>query len=176
MIDSQAVARDNKVLPQRCCRLKGVRKILKHAIVSFEELIAPLSQGKLLVLVECLSIEGCEQPDVMKELAEILDMGFGSGFDDWEDFLDYGFLVIEGELTTDNETEAALLIDYLRNEKFREVVQADLFVDGLLQDSSWNGEPSIWDISSKKPKVDKSVVIRFPVEKIKRHKDSGNKK
>ena len=148
---------------------------MKHAIVSFEELVAPLSQGKVLVLVECLSIEGCEQTDIMNELVEVLDLGFQSGFDEWEDFLDYGFLVIEGELHPENETEAALLIDYLRNDKFRDVVQADLFVDGILQDSSWNGEPAVWDIHAEKPKADKSVVIRFPVEKINRHKDPGNK-
>ena len=148
---------------------------MKHAIVSFEELVAPLSQGKVLVLVECLSIEGCERPDIMNELADILNLGFNSGFDDWEDFLDYGFLVIEGELHAENETEAALLIDYLRNEKFRDVVQADLFVDGVLQDSSWNGEPEVWDIHAEKPKVDKSVVIRFPVEKVNRRKDPGSK-
>lgn len=149
---------------------------MKHAIVSFEELVAPLSHGKVMVLVECLSIEGCEQAEIMNELAEILDLGFSSGFDEWEDFLDYGFLVIEGELQAENETEASLLIDFLRNDKFRDVVQADLFVDGVLQDSSWNGEPAVWDISAEKPKFDKSVVIRFPVEKINRHKEPGNKK
>jgi len=149
---------------------------LKHAVVSFEELIAPLSQGKVLVLVECLSIEGCEQPDVMNELSELLNLGFGSGFDDWEDFLDYGFLVTEGEFQEDNLAEAALLVDYLRNDKFRDVVQADLFVDGTWQDSSWSGEPAVWDVSAEKPKVGKAVVIRFPVEKINRHKDTENKK
>ena len=149
---------------------------MKHAIVSFEELIAPLSQGKVLVLVECLSIEGCEQPDVMNELSELLNLGFGSGFDDWEDFLDYGFLVTEGEFQAENMAEAALLVDYLRNDKFRDVVQADLFVDGAWQDSSWSGEPAVWDVSTEKPKVGKSVVIRFPLEKINRHKDTENKK
>ena len=148
---------------------------MKHAVVSFEELIAPLSRGKVLVLVECLNIEGCEEPDIMQELSELLDLGFASGFDDWEDFLDYGFLVIEGELQDENKAEANLLIDYLRNDKFRDVVQADLFVDGVLQDSSWNGEPTLWNISTEKPKSGKSVVIRFPVEKINRRKDSENK-
>ena len=149
---------------------------MQHAIVSFEELIAPLSRGKVLVLVECLSIEGCEQPQIMKELSELLGLGFGCGFDDWDDFLDYGFLVIEGELKPENEKEASLLIDYLRKEKFRELIQADLFIDGELQDSSWNGEPELWDIVAEKAKMDKSVVIRFPIEKINRRKDPGMKK
>ena len=48
---------------------------MKHAVVSFEELIAPLSRGKVLVLVECLNIEGCEEPDIMQELSELLDLG-----------------------------------------------------------------------------------------------------
>ena len=89
--------------------------------------------------------------------------------------MDYGFLVIEGELQDENKAEANLLIDYLRNDKFRDVVQADVFVDGVLQDSSWNGEPTLWNISTEKPKSGKSVVIRFPVEKINRRKDSENK-
>ena len=149
---------------------------MNRAIVSFEDLIAPLSKGKVMLLIECLSIEDCEQPDIMADLAELLDLGFGPGFDDWEDFLSFGFLVVEDEIKPENETEATLVIDYLRNEKFRDIIQADLFIDGVLQDSSWNGEPELWDIVEKKPKGDKSVIIRFPIEKINRHKDPGIKK
>ena len=53
-IDRQAASRDNKILVHGVPNGKG-SDILKHAIVSFEELVAPLSQGKVLVLVECLS-------------------------------------------------------------------------------------------------------------------------
>jgi hypothetical protein len=156
--------------------LKGALKILNRAIVSFEDLIAPLSKGKVLLLIECLNVEECEQPELMTDLSELLDLGFGPGFDDWDDFLGFGFLVMEGEIKPENETEAALVLDYLRNEKFRDVIQADLFVDGALQDSSWNGEPELWDMATQKPKDGKSVVIRFPIEKINRHKDPGVKK
>lgn len=155
--------------------MKGDIAILNRAIVSFEDLIAPLSKGKTLLLIECLSIEGCEQPDIMSDLSELLDLGFGPDFDDWDDFLNLGFFVMEGEIKPENENEAALMIDYLRNEKFRDIVQADLFIDGVLMQSSWDGAPVLWDISEPKPKRDKSVVIRFPIEKINRRKEPEHK-
>lgn len=148
---------------------------MKHRIMSFEELIAPLSQGKVMVVVECLNIEGCEQPQVMEELSELMNLGFGNGYDDWEDFLDYGFVVIEGDNNQEFLTEATVLIDYLRNEKFQTVIQADLFVDGILLDSSWTGDPEVGSAMNNAPKQTKSVVIRFPVEKIKRRKDTDIK-
>lgn len=145
---------------------------MKQRIVTFEELIAPLSNGKVMVVVECLSIDGCEQPDIMGEVSAILNLRFSNDYDDWEDFLDCGFVVMEGDCKPEFITEASLLIDYLRNEKFQAVIQADLFVDGVHQDSSWSGEPEAWNKQDAVSKPAKSVVIRFPVEKTKRHKDS----
>lgn len=158
--------------------LKGAETILNRTIISFEDLVAPLSKGKVLLLIECLSIDGCEQPDIMNDLSELLNLQFGPGFDEWDDFLGFGFFVLEGEIKPEHESEATLIIDYLRHEKFRDVIQADLFVDGVLQDSSWNGEPELWDIAPDKPepKAEKSVVIRFPIEKVNRHKDPKAKK
>jgi hypothetical protein len=148
---------------------------LKHRIVSFEELIAPLSQGKVMLVVECLSIEGCEQPGIMDDLSRILNLGVGAEYDDWEDFLDFGFVVKEGENKLEDLTEATLLIEYLSNEKFQSVIQADLFVDGILHASSWTGNTEAWGMTDNIPKSAKSVVIRFPVEKIKRRKDTDFK-
>ena len=148
---------------------------MKHRIVSFEELIAPLSLGKVMLVVECLNIEGCEEPSVMEDLTKVMNLGFGAGYDDWEDFLDYGFVVIEGENKQEFVTEAMLLIDYLRNKKYQAVLQADLFVDGVLLASSWTGDPEVWNIVNEVPKATKSVVIRFPLEKIKRRIDPGHK-
>lgn len=156
---------------------KGVISALRKSILSFEDLIAPMSKGKVLLLIECLSIEECEEPDIMTDLSELLDLGFGPGFDDWDDFLNFGFLLMEGVIQSEDEAEATLIIDYLRNEKFRDIIQADLFVDGVLKDSSWSGEPELWDIGAEKPRENsKSVVIRFPIEKINRRKDPGSKK
>ena len=149
---------------------------MEHRIVTFEELISPLSKGKVMVVVECLSIEGCEHPDIMNELSEVMNLGFGSGFDDWEDLLDYGFVVLEGECKPEIVTEATLLIDYFRNEKFLAIIQADLFVDGTIQASSWTGDPEIWNITEETPKHTKSVLIRFPIEKIKRSKNTDIEK
>lgn len=150
---------------------------MKHQIVCFEELIAPLSRGKVMVVVECLNIEGCEQPDIMNELAQVMNLGYGTDYDDWEDFLDYGFVVFESDNKSEFVTEATLLIDYLRNEKFQAVIQADLFVDGVHLASSWTGDPDVLDIADTVPKSakSKSVVIRFPVEKINRRNDTDIK-
>ena len=144
---------------------------MKHRIVAFEDLIAPLSNGKILLLVECLNIEGCEQPGIMGELSELLNLGYGEDYDDWEDFLNFGFVLLEWENKPEQETEANLMIDYLRNDKFQELVQADLFIDGTYMDTSWSGDPEVWDIGQLEKKSDKSVVIRFPVEKINRRKE-----
>jgi len=106
-----------------------------------------------MVVVECLNIEGCEQPEIMAELAELLNLGFGTGDDDWEDFLDYGFVLIEGDNKQEFVLEATSLIDYLRKEKFQAMIQADLFVDGFLMASSWMGGPELWNIADTAPKA-----------------------
>ncbi|NMC32872.1 MAG: hypothetical protein GYA36_10530 [Veillonellaceae bacterium] len=144
---------------------------MKHRILSFEELIAPLSKGKLMLVVECLNIEGCDQPEIMAELSEVLSLGYGEDFDDWEDFLDFGFVVVEEENRPDYVAEAHLLIDYLKNEKFQPLIQADLFIDGILTASSWNGEPEVWNIAESVEKPKNSVIIRFPLERISRRQE-----
>ena len=148
---------------------------MKHHIITFEELVAPLSLGKIMVVVECLSIEECDQPEIMTELSEILSFKCDAEGDDWEDFLDYGFVVIEGENTPEFLAEASLLIDFLRNEKYQNMIQADLFVDGILQASSWTGVAEEWIITPEIKKPAKSVVLRFPVERTNRHKDTDAK-
>jgi hypothetical protein len=139
--------------------------------LAFEELIAPLSHKKVMLVVECLSIDGCESPDIMHELMEVMNLGFNAEYDEWEDFLDYGFVVIEGAPTSENVAEASLLIDYLRNEKFQPLIQADLFVDGVLLSSSWTGSSTSEPIMEPIVKPVKSVVIRFPLERLGRRRD-----
>jgi len=124
-----------------------------------------------MLVIECLSIDGCESPDIMNELMEVMNLGFSSEYDEWEDFLDYGFVVIEGAPTSENVAEASLLIDYLRNEKFQPLIQADLFVDGVLLSSSWTGSPTNEPAMEAIVKPVKSVVIRFPLERLGRRSD-----
>lgn len=152
---------------------------MEHRILAFEELIAPLSYKKVMLVVECLSIEGCESPDIMSELTEVMNLGFGSEYDEWEDFLDFGFVVIEGAPTAENIAEASLLVDYLRHERFQPLIQADLFVDGVLLGSSWSGNQSAESVNQPVPKQVKpvkSVLIRFPLERVARHSETDGKK
>ena len=152
---------------------------MEHRILAFEELIAPLSYKKVMFVVECLSIEGCESPDIMSELTEVMNLGFGSEYDEWEDFLDFGFVVIEGAPTAENIAEASLLVDYLRHERFQPLIQADLFVDGVLLGSSWSGNQSAESVNQPVPKQVKpvkSVLIRFPLERVARHSETDSKK
>ena len=78
---------------------------MEHRILAFEELIAPLSYKKVMLVVECLSIEGCESPDIMSELTEVMNLGFGSEYDEWEDFLDFGFVLLCSTGAEDNKSE-----------------------------------------------------------------------
>ena len=149
---------------------------MEHRILAFEELIAPLSHKKVMLVVECLSIDGCENPDIMMELMELMNLEFGSGYDEWEDFLDFGFVVIEGAPTSENVAEASSLIEYLRHEKFQPLIQADLFVDGVLLASSWTGMPESGPVFEPAAKPVKSVVIRFPLEKVGRRSEPKMKK
>lgn len=149
---------------------------MEHRILAFEELIAPLSHKKVMLVVECLSIDGCENPDIMNELMEVMNLGFGSEYDEWEDFLDFGFVVIEGAPTSENIAEASSLIEYLRHEKFQPLIQADLFVDGVLLSSSWTGMPESGPVFEPISKPVKSVVIRFPLERVGRRSEPETKK
>lgn len=124
-----------------------------------------------MLVVECLSIDGCENPDIMNELMEVMNLGFGSEYDEWEDFLDFGFVVIEGAPTSENIAEASSLIEYLRHEKFQPLIQADLFVDGVLLSSSWTGMPEGGAVFEPVSKPVKSVVIRFPLERVGRRSE-----
>ena len=151
---------------------------MQHRILAFEELIAPLSYKKVMLVVECLSIDGCENPEIMNELTEVMNLGFGADYDEWDDFLDFGFVVIEGAPTAENIAEASLLVDYLRHEKFQPLIQADLFVDGVQLSSSWNGNPAaemVGQASAQPVKPVKSVLIRFPLERVARRNETDNK-
>ena len=115
----------------------------------------------------------------MSELTEVMNLGFGSEYDEWEDFLDFGFVVIEGAPTAENIAEASLLVDYLRHERFQPLIQADLFVDGVLLGSSWSGNQSAESVNQPVPKQVKpvkSVLIRFPLERVARHSEIDSKK
>lgn len=149
---------------------------MQHRILTFEELIAPLSYKKVMLVIECLSIEGCENPDIINELTEVMNLEFGPEYDEWEDFLDFGFVVIEDAPTTENIAEASLLVDYLRHEKFQQVIQADLFVDGVLLCSSWTEGLVVESAKHTIAKPKKSVLIRFPVERVIRRSEPDNKK
>ena len=167
------MARDN----EKKCGRKGPSRV-QHRILAFEELIAPLSYKKVMLVIECLSIDGCENPEIMSELTEVMNLGFGADYDEWDDFLDYGFVVIEGAPTSENIAEASLLVDYLRHEKFQPLIQADLFVDGVQLSSSWNGNPAaetVGQVSTQPVKPIKSVLIRFPLERVARRNETDNK-
>jgi hypothetical protein len=148
---------------------------LKHRIIDFVELIAPLSVGKIMVVMECLNVEECDHLEIMSELSEIMDLKVDDEYDEWEDFLEYGFVVKEGEPKPEVIAEALILIEYFRKERFQSLIQADLFVDGICQASSWNGEDCECKMPDKMLKQTKSVLIRFPVEKTRQNTDVETK-
>lgn len=148
---------------------------MRHSTQTFTELIAPMSINKVLVVVECLDPDGCDQPEIRSEIKDILDLGCVGGLDEWKDFLDAGFAVVEGPLSDENITEASLLIDFLRHQQFHLLLVGDLFINGEFEESSWEGDPSQQWIPKEKSatrKENENVVLHFPVDRIKRRKDS----
>lgn len=143
---------------------------MKQRMISFEEFIAPLSRNKVMLVVECIDIIGCDSPEIRDEIGEILNLQFGPDCEEWEDFLDKGYIVLDAEINSENVAWCKKVVDLLQNcEDYYPIIQVDLFVDGALMRSSWQANSA--SCQDGPPQRYKTVVIPFPVDRRTKQQD-----
>lgn len=114
--------------------------------VSFNDLVSPLSQEKIFILLEVLDPLRCENLDCALAIADYLNIRIDDLPNDYETFISSGFMTIERNLSEINRTWSETMLDFFRQRKFRDAVKAYLFIDEKLIGHSQDGHSSVVDI------------------------------
>jgi len=121
--------------------------VLNYQATAFEELVKPLSHGKVLLLLEVTDPAQCDQMDYYHAILKGIGVGDGSGL--MEDLMDQGFLKFETGLSEESKRVAGAVVDYFRQKMLKDVIQAYLFVDSELVEHSSDGTISAHDVMAE---------------------------
>lgn len=99
---------------------KGLCLVLNFKAASFDELVVPVSQGKVFLLLEAVNPVQCDELDYFQALLRGIGVRDGSMLLD--DFLSTGYLAAEAVVSDESEKAAGDVVDYFRQRKFRGVV------------------------------------------------------
>ncbi|HMM21862.1 MAG TPA: hypothetical protein PKA10_14180 [Selenomonadales bacterium] len=121
--------------------------MLNYQATAFEELVKPLSEGKVLLLLEVTDPAQCDQIDYYQAILKGIGASDGSSL--MENLLIRGFLKLETDLSDENKGMAEEIVDYFRQKMFKEVIRAYLFVDSQLAEHSCDGAVSAYDVMAE---------------------------
>ena len=122
--------------------------MLHLKVTPFDELVTPLSKGKVFVLFELTDPALCDEMDCSLAVAQGLRLQLNAIPNILEEFLKHGYMVAESECSEENRRAAFELVDYFRQEKVRHAVRAYLFINLQFIGHSWDGvrrSPEAWD-------------------------------
>ena len=122
--------------------------MLRIKPVSFDDLVSPLSRGKIFILLEVLDPLRCETLDCALAISSYLNIKIDKLPNDYEAFVSYGFMTIERNISEPNRIWSEAALDFFRQRKVREAVKACLFIDEELIGHSQDGHTSVFDILS----------------------------
>jgi len=114
--------------------------------VSFDDLVSPLSQDKLLILLEVLNPSQCESLEKSLSIATYLNIKIDQLPNEYENFLSLGFILIERNITESSRIWAEAVLDFFRQKSLLEAVKASLFIDTVFIAHSQDGHTSMMDI------------------------------
>jgi len=114
--------------------------------VSFDDLVSPLSQDKLLILLEVLNPSLCESFENSLLIASCLNIEIDQLPNDYETFLSLGFMLLERNISDFNRTWAESILDFFRQKNLCRAVKASLFINSSLIAHSQDGHTSMADI------------------------------
>lgn len=141
---------------------------MKQRSLSFEELVAPISRNKAVLILEGIDLIGCDLPKIRDEIGALLNLEFSPDYDEWEDFLDNGFILLEGDLSPETIEWCEKAVELFQaNEEYNLLMQISFFVDGTLKNNTWKTDLDIDRNIPSKPF--KTIVIPFPVERTNRN-------
>jgi hypothetical protein len=118
--------------------------VFHYKVTGFDEIVGPMSRGKVLVLLRVSDPARCDQIDCYQALLK--GIGVAEGTLLLESFLERGFLAAETTISEDSTHLANQVVDYFRGKKLQEAVQAYLFIDGNLVEHSGDGKPSVQEV------------------------------
>lgn len=99
--------------------------------LALSELIAPLSAGKAMVVLELLQPELLDQLEHCLEFIKELDISTVSTQNTLDDFLVKGYLVLEDSLACLHDGSLGSTIRFLEQPKFKHIINTHCFIDGL---------------------------------------------
>ncbi len=111
---------------------------------SLNELIAPRSKGKVLLFLEAVDPVVCDEIDRSFSIFKRLGLGTEST-EIFEDFLEHGMLAVHSEISSISKDEASRLVNYFRQEKFRNAIRATLFIDEQFIEGSGQNPSYLFD-------------------------------
>lgn len=120
--------------------------MLQGQAVSFEELAAPWSKGNVLILVEMLDFQLCDQMDNALKIMKGLELKSDGQNRLFDQFLQQGYLIIRDELSQENKSHATQILDYFRQKELQAAAKAYLFIDQELVQHSKDSVVSSWDL------------------------------
>ena len=120
--------------------------MLQGQAVSFEELAAPWSKGKVLILVEMLDVHFCDQMDNALAIIKGLELRSDGQNNLFDQFLQQGYLVMREEISQENKSRAIQIVDYFRQKSLQAAAKAYLFIDEELIEYSADNMASSLDI------------------------------
>lgn len=122
--------------------------MLRIKPVSLYDLVSPLSQEKILILLEVVDPLRCENIDCALAIAGYLNMKIDKLPNEYETFVNAGFMTIERNLSEINRIWSEAALDFFRQKKVRDAVKAYLFINEDFIGHSQDGHTSVLDILS----------------------------
>lgn len=128
--------------------------------VSFNDLVSPLSQKKIFMLLEVSDPVRCESLNCALAIADYLNIRIDELPNDFEAFVSSGFMTLECNLSEINRAWSEATLDFFRQRKFRDALKAYLFIDEEFIGHSQDGHSSTLDILSEIQQPLKAATVR----------------
>lgn len=120
--------------------------MLESQAVSLDELVAPLSKGRVFLLVEVLDAQTCDQMDVALAIIKGMNLKSDSMSDVFDGLLSNGYLTAKSNISEEMIVQGSHIIDYFRQKKLRTSAKAYLFIDGQCIENSGDSLASSYDV------------------------------
>lgn len=114
--------------------------------LTFEGLLAPLSKGKILLLLEVLDPLAGDHFDCSMQIAQHLNISLDKIPNCYEDFMKSGYLLVENVVNDDNKKWGIASLDFFRQNKIKRAVKAYLYINSAFIGHSCDGHSATLDI------------------------------
>lgn len=104
---------------------------MQKRATALTELLAPLSSGKVMLVLELLQPDLLDQLEQSLEFIQALELPMNSTQNTLDDFLIKRYMVLEDSLENFNQNEFTSTIQFFDQPKYKTMINAYFLVDGL---------------------------------------------